>query len=88
VNWRLIESLDISDERTPVLLLRQNKFGPGFYVIQATPFGGYLYPDHLEDNVSWDDQIEDALYWRKMPAMPPMMELSVGRTLIGGRKCK
>lgn len=73
--WRPIETLDMSNETDPVLLLRRNKEDAGFHIVQASAFEGYLYPDHLEFNVNWNDHIEDALYWMPMPEMPPMMEL-------------
>jgi hypothetical protein len=78
--WRLIDTLDMSDEVMSVLLLRPNQDDDGFHIVQASAFQGDLYPDHLEGNVGWNDRIEDALYWRPMPAMPRMMELTVDRS--------
>ena len=88
IGWRLIETLDASNEEVPVLLLRPNKLGPGFHIVQASSYEGYLYPDHLEDNVSWEDRIEDAIYWRGMLALPPMMDLSAGHTFITKRESR
>lgn len=73
--WRPIETLDLADERTPVLLLRRNKYDGGFHIVQASAFEGYLYPDHMEIVFDWKDRIEDALYWRPVIPLPPMLEL-------------
>lgn len=67
--WLPIETAPQQDDHS--FLVRRDVGRGMTFTMQVSRFEGNMYPDHLDANVDWEDQVNDATHWMPLPEPPP-----------------
>lgn len=67
-NWQSIETAPKDDDYGSFLVLTPaNDMCKEGIVLQVSCFEAFMYPDHLDGCIDWNDRILNATHWMPLP---------------------